>query len=96
MCPHTSIEVGQKFQSYTEFVGTDLVSLIHSLMGLVERTSEILNMVTYLMGDDVSVGEVTVGTYLLLHHGEERQVYVQFLVARAIEGSHSSSCRSAG
>ena len=54
-------------------------------------------MVADLMGDDVGIGEgVTLDTKLALHLGEERQVDVKLLVARAIEGSYGCSGIAAG
>ena len=53
-------------------------------------------MVTNLVGNDVGIREITVGTELFFHRGEERQVDVQLLVARAVEGTHGGRALSAG
>ena len=47
-------------------------------------------MVTYLVSNHIGIRKVTIGTQLLLHAHEERQVEIKTLVATAIEGAHSS------
>ena len=48
------------------------------------------------MGDDIGVGKVAISAQLFLHRGEEAEVDVQFLVARAVERSHGGRALSAG
>ena len=60
-------------------------------MSLIERAQQVLHVVTHLMGNDVSIRKVTIGPQLTLHLGEEREVDVQFLVTRAIEGAHRTA-----
>ena len=55
-----------------------------------------LHVVAHLVSDDVGIGKVAVGPQLLFHLSKERQVDVEFLVARAIEGSHLCRALSAG
>ena len=87
--PHTGIVVGQQLQAHTDLVGSHLVGTVHSLMGLGEGTCEILHVVADLVGNDVSISEgVTLDTQLALHLREERQVDVEFLVARTVEGAY--------
>ena len=52
-------------------------------------------MVSHLVGDDVGIGKVAVGTELLAHAAEERQVDVQALVGRAVERAHLRAALSA-
>ena len=47
------------------------------------------------MSNHIGISKVTLGTQLLLHRGEERQVDIQFLVTRAIERSHLCGALSA-
>ena len=95
--PNTCIVVGQQLQADADLVGTHLVGRAHGLVSLREGTCEILHMVADLMGDDVGIGEgVTLDTKLALHLGEERQVDVKLLVARAIEGSYGCRRIAAG
>ena len=59
----------------------------HLLMGLAEDAELILHMVTHLMGDDVGVSEVAIGTNLLFHAFEKFKVEINCFVGRAIERS---------
>ena len=43
---------------------------------------------TYLVGDDVCVGKITIGSQLFLHLCKEGQVDVYALVGRTIEWPH--------
>ena len=65
-------------------------------MCLTENAQQVLHVVTHFMGDDVGIREVAVSTNLALHGGEETQVDVEFLVARAIEWSYCRRCCTAG
>ena len=65
-------------------------------MYFLQRTRQVFHMVTHFMGYHVGIGKVAVSTQLLLHRSEEREVDIQFLVTRAIEGSHCSRTLSAG
>ena len=95
--PHTGIVVGQQLQAHADLVGLRLARLAHGLVGFRQRTSEVLHMVTNLMGNDVGVCKrVTLNAQLTLHLREERQVDIEFLVARAIERTDGCRCRAAG
>ena len=96
VAPYAGIVIGQQLQTYADLVGLHLVHLAHLLVCLVECAQEVLHVVTHLVGDDVGIGEVTVGSQLRLHLGEEREVDVQLLVARAIERAHRCAGLSAG
>ena len=97
VCPYAGIVVGQQLQADADLIATHLVGLTHGLMGLVERSQEVLHVVAYLVGNDVGVGKIaTLDTQLALHLGEERQVNIQLLVARAIEGTDGSRSRATG
>ena len=56
VCPDTGIVVGQQLQAHADLI-LQLVAarIAHVLMGLGERASEELHMMTNLMGDDVCV-----------------------------------------
>ena len=51
-------------------------------------------MMAYLVCDDVRIGKVSVGSDLLFHAAEERQVDVNRLVGAAIEWA-GGRCRAA-
>ena len=54
-------------------------------------------MVTNLVGNHIGIGEgITLDTKLALHLREERQVDVEFLVARAIERANGCCSRTTG
>ena len=76
MSPYAGIIVGKEFQAHADLVGRNLVGLVHLLMGLAQYAQQVLHVVAHLMGDDVGIGEVAVGTQLPLHGGEEAQVDV--------------------
>ena len=88
MCPHTGIEVGKQLQANREFVGLFLGQTRHLLVHLLERSSKILHMMAYLVGNNVCIGKIAVGTQLAFHRRKERQVDIQSLIAAAIERSH--------
>ena len=95
--PYAGIVVGQQLQAYTYLIAAHLVGLTHGRVGLVQRSRQVLHVVANLVGNHVGVGKgVALNAQLTLHLGEERQVDIQLLVARAIEGTHGSRSRAAG
>ena len=54
-------------------------------------------MMADLVGNDISVGKgIALNTKLTLHLREERQIDIQFLVARAIERTYGSRSVTTG
>ena len=85
MAPNAGIVVGLQLDADAHLVGFGLVHAGHLLVGLVERTEEVLDVVTHFVGDDVGAGEVALDAHRLLHLVEEIEVEIEFLVGRAIE-----------
>ena len=96
MGPHAGIEVGQKFQTHAELVSFSLWQLGHLLVHFGQCAGKVFHMMSHLVGDDVGIGKVAIGTQLFLHGSEEREVDIQFLVARAVEGPHLCRALPAG
>ena len=85
MSPYAGIIIGLKLKSHTNLVGLRLAESRHTLVGIGESAEQILHMVAHLMGYDIGIGKVSVGTESAAHFGEKRQVYIQALVGRTIE-----------
>ena len=47
-------------------------------MRLAKGSNKILDVMTYLVGDNICVGEITVCAKLGFHTGEETEVYVEY------------------
>ena len=96
VAPHSGVEIGLQLDAHAHPVGVGLAHTCHLAVGLVQGTQHVLHVVTYLVGNHIGVGEVTVGPQLLPHAGEEGKVYVQLFVGAAVEGAHGRLSLPAG
>ena len=78
--PDSGIIVGLELQTYAVLVRNRLAGLLHDLMGLVEGSEQVLDMVSDLVGDHIGVCKVAVCSEGLLHRGEEAEVEIDRLV----------------
>ena len=83
--PDSGVVVGLKFQPDADRVRLGFADFSHLLMSLPERAEKVLDMMTDLMGDHVSVGQVAVRSDLPLHRGEEAEVDIDALVGGTVE-----------
>ena len=92
MSPAASQIVGKQLDAHTLLVGlsTALTVARHLAVNLLQHTSLLLNMVPNLVSNHIGISKVAIGTKLLFHTHEERQVAIKALVTAAIERTHSS------
>src|SRR3990167_7936019 len=71
-----------------------------SALYLLRDAEQVLNVVSYLVRDDVCLSEIAGGVEPFLEVSVEAQVYVYLLVGRAVERSHrglgEASCGVSG
>ena len=65
------------------------------LLGLVENPRDCLNMVAYLMRDDIGLGRIAFGTKAIAQLGKKRRVEIDAVVSRAIKWAHGRLCCTA-
>ena len=88
VCPYSGIEVRLQLDAHTDPVGIHLGCPGHLLMGLAEGSEQVLDVVSYLVGDDIGIGEITVSPDLGPHGLEEIEIEIDGLVGRTIERTY--------
>ena len=69
--PHSGEVVGLQFKTDAYLVRLLLRDAAHAVVCVGKRAEEILHVVAHLVGDNIGIGEVAVGSDSLLHLGEE-------------------------
>ena len=96
MRPDAREEIGLKLQADRQLVGPRLVGPALHGVDLVTDAQQVLDVMTDLVGDHVSLGEIARGPEFLLQLLKEAQVEVNLLIGRAVKRPDGRAGLAAG
>src|SRR5215831_4163520 len=94
--PDARQAVGLQLHAHLERVALGLAATALRLLDALGDAEQVLHVMADLVGDDVGLGEIARGADLVAQVAVERQIDVELVIARTVEGAHCRLGEAAG